>query len=282
MLLDKDGNEITEETVIPVDDVVDDHMPTDEELSDAFDNFVDKDYVEPVVVPDPVPQAPTETPEQIEARVKHSEDSRLGRRLARVETMFEDLSKKILTKDDLKTIKEPLAVDDEIEDITNVADLDKFVDRKLEAREHRIKESEERTKQEYQDNYLGTMKDLISDIQDEQTAREVYKEMLYNDKFNVKLSNDSIKDSARNFNRAYSFVISKSKGEPTRFDKPRVPGVPTGVSNTNTNHNTSTKVVPKLDADAAEFARQTGMTDEDVIDALEGEMPLHLRGKISA
>ena len=279
MLLDTEGNEIKEEETH-----VDDHLPTDEELSAAFDDFVgDKreELVEEVAVVPDAEKPATETPEQIEERVRHAEDSRLGRKVARIESMFEELSRKIVTKDDLPKFVEKPVIDEEIDDITDVTQLDRFVEKKLEERERRVQATVERERTQYQENYLGTMKDLIADIPDEKIAKEVYKKMLYDDKFNVKLSNNAILDSAKNFNRAYNSIISGGKPV-TRFDEPRGTPVPAGVSGATTTVTQTKKVLPKLDADAYEFMKQTGMSEDDVIDALEGEMPIHLRGKVSA
>jgi hypothetical protein len=283
-MLDKDGNEIVEETEVHVED---DHLPTDEELSAAFDDFVGEKPIvepeEPVVVEDAVIQQPlTKTPEQIAEEVRHEEQSRLGRKVARIENLFEDLSKKILTKEDIKALKESPVVEEEISDITNVDELRTFFQKELEASKEREIRIEKESNARYQDNYLGTMKDLLADIEDEQTAKEVYKQMVYSDEFNVKLSDDPIKDSARNFNRAYKFVTSQAPKDSSRFDTPRVPNVATGVSGSNTVVKSSTRVMPKLEPDAKALMEQTGMTQEEVMDALEGDMPLSLRSKIGA
>lgn len=284
MLVDENGVP-TEEVEVPGTE--EDHVPTDEELSAAFDEFIGEkpvekeEIVEDVVVEQPPTETIEETPEQIAERVRHSEESRLGRRLSYIEKKFEDISNKILTKDDLESLRQPsTALEDDIEDITNVHELDRFVskkldsefERKLEARERRIQEQRAQEKQKYQDDYLASMKQFLDDVGDEETARKIYKEMLYNPDFNVRHSNNPIMDSSRNFQRAYRHISSNKQ---TTF-KNRAPEVPNGVTPSSSAPSTTTKKLPRMEKDALEFMRSTGMTEEEVIEALEGEMPINL------
>jgi|GEM_PF-2733110 hypothetical protein len=281
MLKDSEGNIIQSDEEVHVDD----HMPTDEELSAAFDGFVEN-HEEPIVEVAPVQPLVEPIVETTIVNPEHGEMSRLGRKVARMENLFETIAQNMVTKDDILKLKESPALPEEedISDITNREELDKYFDKrfetKLEARERRIREEREKAKTRYEDDYLGTMKHVLSGL-DQTIARDVYKEMVYNDEFNIKHSNDAKVDVARNFSKAYEFVLSKKKVS-SPFDSNREPSVPSGVTPSTVITNTQAKQVPKLEDDAYEFAKSTGMSDEDIIEALDGETPLNLIGKVSA
>jgi hypothetical protein len=266
-----DSEEVNVEEVHVDDDI----LPTDEELSQAFDNFMgtterteEPVSVEPIVEEERVEPIITESKDDL-----HSESSRLGRKIARLEGIIEDLSSKVVTQDqidnlikksDFTTIEE-----EEIQDITNVNELKKFMDVYISKREEEKTKAYAQEKKSYESSYLNTMKDLISEVDDENASKEIYKMMLYDEKLNVRLSNNPFVDAAKNFSRAQKAYLSLDK---SRFDKVRVATPPSGITPSTSKNEVHKVKLPVLDSDAEELRKSLGMSDEEVAEALNGDM----------
>ncbi len=253
-----------EEPVIENNDV----PVSNADLDAAFQEFIgiEEEIEEPENPEVPPVQQPPENP------------SRLGRKVARLE-------EKMVTKDDLValnskidsffehfTAKEPpqQKVDEFGEPIDEPVDIDKRVEEVLSRREKAEKEEHERVEKAYANNYVGQLKELLGEVEDLEVAKEVYRKMITpGSKWNVRYSDNPFADVAKNFAKAVKDTKVKKA-----FDG-RAPDVPIGINNANSNTVTSIKS-PKLDPIAEEYAKMTGMSVDDINEALEGEVPANL------
>jgi hypothetical protein len=265
-------SDTNEQTNVEETHVENENLPTDEELSAAFDEFIgtaEQKVEEPVNVQEEKIE-PTVT---VKEEDYHSESSRLGRKIARLENILEDLSSKIVTKDQIDNIVKKSdfshTEEEEIQDITNVNELKTFMDKYISKREEDRNKLIVQENKSYENNYINTMKDLILEIDDESVSKEVYKMMLYDEKFNIKLSNNPFVDAAKNFSRAQKAYLSLNK---SRFDKTAAAMPPSGVSASSSKNDVHKTKLPALEDDAAELARSLGMSDEEVAEALKGEI----------
>lgn len=269
-----------------------DHEITDAELDAAFQDFMglsdsDVNTVEGgdnVESEENVIDGKKETNEINDTNkdVQHSESSRLGRKVARIETKmvskdeFDSLNSKIDSLLQKLNSKKEEPVYDEYGEVVQKSVSEEDVTRIIEERDIARERESKRKNMEYQSNYLESLRDLMDDIEDPQIAKEVYKKMVAPDsEFNKKLSDNPFKDVAKNFNRALRYVSSKKT-----FTGNRNPSIPNGVTTSNTNTGVTKKPI-KLDPEAEEFARSTGMTAEEIEEALSGEIPITLRNRMN-
>lgn len=279
-LEDKSNEEVT---------TVGDHTPTDEELSSAFDSFVtgvEKEEfkeVETIPVEEPVQvEEPVEVEERLEEE-DHSEKTRLGRK---VQKLYERIENTV-TKSDLEKIMERIdnillhkeAKEEPEEEPDFDLNTKEGVDEYLDYRETKKAEEQHKNQKTYVDGYLKNMKSFINTIEDERVKKIVYAEMIKEDSpYNRRFSNSPEADCAKNFAGALVHVTKMvSKKEDNVFSKEKT-SIPSGVSGVTTTNNVTAKSV-KLDDIAAEFVRRTGMKEEDVILALDNDMPANLKGK---
>jgi len=131
----------------------------------------------------------------------------------------------------------------------------------------------------YENGYLGTVEKLGSEYPDhihKHIVERMWKQ------FNIRHSDNPALDAQLNFRNAEAAILREVRQRKTNpLEKNK------GVRNQNLGGPTSSSqdtnaVAPvKLDSYAAEFIRATGMKEEDAQKALEGDMPLYLRGKAS-
>ncbi len=136
-------------------------------------------------------------------------------------------------------------------------------------------QTQTQAQQEYQDSYLNVIGQLGSQYSDKVHQHIV--ERMYKD-FNVKHSNQPELDAQLNFERAKSAILEESgikKKNPLQGNKGKAP---LGGS-TNTDQDVKSAQVVPLDSYAQDFIKSTGMKEEDAQKALQGDMPLYLRGK---
>jgi hypothetical protein len=265
---------------------------SDSALSAAYDALFSDNTEEPVQVAPPVveePVVPVEEPisETPPEQLTHEESSRLGRKVA-------ELSNKMVTREDLDAILKKLenlqaptspqfapvtpdpftkAEQEEISDITDVKELDSYLDR----REQRKAREAEQQVATYRQGYIKSLQDFSNGL-DKDTFNEVFQVM--KGKYNDVLSGDPVRDCAVNFAQAVKEVsvaqLKKTSTNP--FDKnlgvtPVTPTTPSIVTNT-----TSVEM-PQLDPIAAEFVKRVGMSADVVKKTLEGDMKTSLTGK---
>jgi hypothetical protein len=261
---------------------------SDSALSAAYDALFSDNIEEPVQVAPPVVEEPATVVPVIEPtdQLTHEESSRLGRKVA-------ELSNKMVTREDLDAILKKLenlqaptspqfapvtpdpftkAEQDEISDITDVKELDSYLDR----REQRKAREAERQVATYRQGYIKSLQEL-SDGLDKDTFSDVFNVM--KGKYNDVLSGDPTRDCAVNFAQAVKEVsIAKLKKVSTNpFDKnlgvtPVTPTTPTTVV-------TPITEMPQLDPIAAEFVKRVGMSADVVKKTLEGDTKTSLTGR---
>ena len=265
---------------------------TDADLDAAFQQFLnngEKDEIEEVEETVEEIDDTEETVEEIEEtpRVSHSESSRLGRKLKRLEQQFsESASKKDIEElnnkiDEFKLLLSNLNQPKEEEEFDEFGYDDKLKKElnEIKALKSELEKQKETTQKaerekakafEYEENYAATLRDLLDEVDDEAVAKTVFKKMVASDSpYNVKLSDNPFADVAKNFARAMRDSIkTKKKG----------PNLPSGV-NTPSSPVMPVKKPVNLDPQAAAFAKSVGMSDEEIDEALSGEMPMSLVGK---
>lgn len=255
--------------------------PTYEELSKAFDEFMETAPVKveetEVVenVEEKIPEPKIDTTD--EKNLLHQENSRLGRKVARLEELIDRLSSNMLTKSDLDLVRNlnttTTESEEEIQDITNVNELTSFMDKYLSKKKTEEEIKIKREKETYQNTYLDSMKILLSEVDDDNTRKLIYDKMINDEKYNVKISNNASLDASRNFNRVLKDLSSFNK---SRFDNKRGTELATGV-NVPGIQKPSTKSKIKLEDDAAQLARDLGLSEEEIEETLSKEISPSLR-----
>lgn len=240
---------------------------------------------ENAIEPDPesvtvTPQEPAHTeeaaPERGEEfwrRQAHIERSNLGRKV-------KSLAENMLTRDDLKSFLEEFnrtngrRVEEEYEEDLIPDDpkaLRKFIRNEV-TRANQPQTTPQPQVDRYSEHYVDELNELVWEIEDEGIRTEVY-DLLTKDgsPFNKRLSDNPTSDCGKNFARALASVTKDKRAAPkTPFQGKGAP-VPAGVT-TPSQGNRPVKKAPKLDDIAAEYARTMGMSEEEVIKAMEGDI----------
>lgn len=258
---------------------------TDKDLNDAYDTLfgIDQEVVEPE------PETNIEVT-QPDIEISHEDDnidqvekSRLGRKVKELKDNMatkEDLAQILAKLDELRTVQKPVEteispeVEEEISDITNVQELNQYLDKYIEKREARkVVESTEKVKK-YRENYMSTLSDLGKNL-DREDFVEVFNTM--KEKYNDVSWNDPVSECASNFSKALVEIMKSKKSiNSNKFEQNRDKSPPS--VNTPSNISVNTVELPELDPIAAEFIRKVGMTDESVKRALSGEIKPGLTG----
>lgn len=204
----------------------------------------------------------------------NSERSRLGRKVKELEDAL--LKSKTESEEKLNATLEKLnaflgkAAEPEEEEFFEMpetkADFDRLVRERIEALKQEETTQVSQKSKEYEAGYIDTVKSLLSGDEDEQAIFDIL-----DAEFNVRHSEvesleSGMKDAAKNVLAAKTKLLQSKdvKKVPLKGGKPKAPlGGETGSKMP-----AKTKPVPKLDPVAAEFARETGMTDEAIIKAL--------------
>jgi hypothetical protein len=108
---------------------------------------------------------------------------------------------------------------------------------------------------------------------------EIYEEMMAH--HNVKHSDNAASDARINFQAAQIALLQKNGPKPRAnpLDKNKGKEAKNLGGGTDTEADTKSIRLPKLDEYAADFVKRTGMKDEQVARALEGDAPVSLFGK---
>lgn len=271
------------EPQVPTSDAVE---VSDDALTAAYDALFSDNNEEVVQATPPIAREEAPVVEEPVEELSHEEKSRLGRRVA-------DLSKQMVTKEDLAELYKRLenlqpqpqpqfapppldpftkAEQEEIQDITDVKELDSYLDR----REQRKAVEKERQIADYRKGYINSLQSFSKDL-DKDMFNEVFQVM--KGKYNDVLSGDPTRDCAVNFAQAVKEVsvakFKKTSSNP--FDKntgvtPVTPTTPSTVAPVSTE-------MPQLDPIAAEFVRRVGMSPDVVKKTLEGDIKTSLTGR---
>lgn len=204
---------------------------------------------------------------------KHKEDSALGRKVA---AQGEQINALVSSIESLVSSLKPAETAQEEE-----PDLDEFITRRQARQEARtefqsLTAEERNAKIKYENAYIDAARGMVGD----RTAAEhdaILKEAHAN--FNIRYSNDGAHDAQLNYLYAENSLLRKGvkvKKNPLKGDT-----VPVGGA---TGSETKSKVVsmPTLDEHAAAFVKHHGIKEDEVAEALTGEAPLSLLGKVSA
>lgn len=176
----------------------------------------------------------------------HSEKSRLGRRLTRLETDIRSFM------DEMKASRKP---QEEQEEIPEVISTREDVLKVLSVEERK----KERARIEYETGYLRKLESFKEDKEYD----AIEKEMLAN--FNVRVTGNPMVDAEINFTKAKLSVTEKKIPGRTfngRAESPK--GTPTIPNPTKA----APKGLPELDEFARDFVRRTGMSEESQREAL--------------
>lgn len=203
----------------------------------------------------------------------HSEKSRLGRKVKRMEEQFSSVLERF---DDFMSQRgsippQPSPPADELPEFIQTPE---DVERVVSARERKI----EIAQQVYSGNYIKQLRGLgnvNTEIHD-----DILNEMSVNPNFNARHTGNPIVDARLNYAEAKASVLAKK----TAGTRPNIPigggspTAPTGISATSRNAVTPTSELPELSEASKEFIRRTGMSEEDVKAALTGNAPLSIMG----
>lgn len=223
------------------------------------------------------PQADGLTVKPIEEE-DHSEKSRLGRKVKRMEEQFSNVLERF---DDFMSRSTPPQPSPPL--VGSTDELPEFiqtpedVERVVNARERKIATAQ----QLYSGNYIKQLQGLgnvNTEIHD-----DILNEMAANPNFNTRHTGNPIVDARLNYAEAKASVLAKK----TAGTKPNIPVsggspiAPTGISATSRNAVTPTSDLPELSEASKEFIRRTGMSEEDVKAALTGNAPLSIMGGLN-
>jgi len=262
------GNELDESVRAELESEV-----TDADLDAAFQEFIGEEVKE---------VEETEAHQEVKVEAPPDVPSRLGRKVARLENQmvtkdeFTALDRKLESIFEKLTVKEKAVerVDEFGEPIEEPIDIDKKIDEHLTHREKKEREEYERAEKEYAGGYVSQLKELLEEVEDINMAKEVYRKMITpGSKWNVRYSDNPYADVGKNFAKA----LKDTKASKT-FSGNRGPNVPTGVNNASSS-TSITKSKHKLDDVASEYAKIVGLSEDEINEALEGEMPANLRGR---
>jgi len=197
------------------------------------------------------------TEEVVEEKVEpkedddHSEKSRLGRRLTRLETDIRSFM------DEMKSTRKQPIEDDEVPEVISTRE-DVLKVMSVEERKR------EKARVDYESNYLRKLSEFQGDTENEKKQyEEIEKEMLAN--FNRKVTGNPLVDAELNFTKAKLSITEKKI--PGREFKGRAES-PTGSPTIPNAVKTTPKGLPELDEFARDFVRRTGMSEDSQKKAL--------------
>lgn len=189
----------------------------------------------------------------------HRENSRLGRKVVRLEETITELSEQIRTFLNQSGGKVNNQVADDPEYISTADDVRRIMQREKQAEESKLTA--------YQTDYKRTLNTLgVDDPIREEVIAEMFSNN-YNGPFNKVQTGFGNADARINFSDARAAVIAKKHATPTPNVKGES-GVPAGLGVSGQSAASATKTPIQLDPTAEKFAKTMGMTDEQVRNAL--------------
>lgn len=234
---------------------------------------------EPAIEPEPEPveaipepEAPKE--EDYWRKQAHIERSKLGRKV-------KELTENMLTKNDLESFLDKFnnqygarrSEEDEYDTLPdNPKELRKLIQAELTRANQSSRPEPKPQPDRYEETYVEELHDLMWEIEDTETRNKVNELMTtQGSPYNQRLSNSPESDCGKNFARALAEVMKSKRADKTNPFHGKGAPVPAGVTVPKT-QTAPTRKAPKLDDIAAEFARSTGMSEADVLEAMEGEI----------
>ena len=152
---------------------------------------------------------------------------------------------------------------------TTMAELDKWANQRDTVRL--------KADRDYSNDYTIQIDGLAKGEESKEVHDAIVKEMM--DNFNVRHSNDGIMDADLNYSKASRSYYKKQlevKGKTNPLTGPDKGKPPLGGGLDGEEMKEKETPMPKLDADAQAFIRDTGMKEESVKKALTGEAPISL------
>jgi hypothetical protein len=272
----QEASQESEESVV-TDDMLDRAADgVDEVEEDATeDETIEEETEEEEVAEEEATETEEEATEEAEDAPEEPEDnaerSRLGRRVSELETALLQSKQESETKlnETLEKLNSFLGKKDEPEEEEffelpeTKEDLAKLVREQLAKVQNEEVTQKTQAVKDYESGYIDTVGTLL---EGEPDSEEILK--LIEDEFNVKHSKvdnlqSGMKDAAKNILAAKSKLLSGStKTIPLKGEKGKNLGGGGGDKVAK-----ATKKMPKLDAAAAQYVKETGMTEEEVIKA---------------
>jgi hypothetical protein len=275
-------------------DSVEDLIPTDEELSALFDaaendsepKVTEEPRVEETARVEAEPTSGTEDEDGLDDDLEDQRDrSRLGRRLKRLEGTIETLVSSLESERQQRQIAEymrsqqPKQTRDFDQDepsrnddiVTTETDVERVVDK----RERRKVEEAER----YQNGFVAQLNAFKGN--NPKLHQKIVEELITN--FNRKITGNPQVDARLNYAEAKAALATKLLASQSQKAKPNVAGgtqSATGVSASSTAQKSGKgDIWSRLDKEAADYAKSLKMTEEEVEEALAGDLPMNLRPK---
>ena len=201
----------------------------------------------------------------------NAERSRLGRRVSELETELRasKLESENKLNETLEKLNSFLGKNEETQEEEffelpeTKADLDKLIKESVKSLRNAEDEQVDEDAKAYQDGYVDTVMNLLDGDPD---GKELY-ELINSDDFNIKHSKANtmqggVMDAAKNLMAAKAQLAHGTvKKIPLKGEKPRAPLGGGGADKTPK----AAKKMPKLDATAAAYVKETGMSNDDVI-----------------
>jgi len=244
----------------------------------ALSSEVDLKDSKPVVEPEKKPEKKEKDPE--EEPDEHKERSKLGRRVSGLEqninTLISKLDELITVQSKVKDEQEDEAEDEPV--ILTKKELRELIRNEAKHEVKQTKVEDEKAKTKYENAYIGQVRKIGGNLPEKQ-LEVIFKEMY--DHHNEIIYNNPEVDADINFHRAVASLAAKAKPTvkvvPLKKDDPKNLGGPAETTEAR-----KKSAPPKWDEHVAAFAKYHKMTDEQVSEALSGEAPLSLRGKINS
>lgn len=272
-----------------------DQMVTDEDLdraadapdtSDAGPEGEDDNIVEETTPAEPAGEEDEEVvEEEIPAEPEdNTVRSELGRKVKEQgETLQAFMDSITGAIDEIKTMVTKPVVEEEEDDDEPVFLTKAQLRQQIKDSVATLTKEQQEGNRKYETGYMTKVAELTSGMSDEEKA-EVSKELFENKDINVKRSGNPKIDAEINFLKAQTNVLRRqaivSKKPVNPLDKNKDnPDLPLGGPSGTRNQDGKSQKIIKLDPEAAKFAKLSGMTDEEVQEALSGPMPTYLGGQ---
>lgn len=217
-------------------------------------------------------EEPTETPVETPAEPgDNSTRSRLGRKVALMEETLQDFMSRVENKiDTIGVPKTEVYNAPEEDDIVTTSTLRNQLNNFYEEQKRR----EAEVANSFRTGYTKSLLDLSKGMSDEE-FNAVVEEL---DKSgNPKSANDPAVAAQINFLRARNSLLEKKVKTPVNPIKGKDNNLPTEVGGVSTNKSNEF-VMPNLDPETMEFIKKSGLSDEDVKDALSNSSPTLAKG----
>jgi hypothetical protein len=246
---------VEEETTEEETEEVSEEETTEEETSEETEVETEEESTEE--------EAETEEPES------PAERSRLGRKVKNLETQLQTALDQIKSLTTAKPATEEEETLDE-DDFVKASDIPKLIEKE--------REKEQSEKTAYQASYLNKILEIgNNEGMDEALQDEIFEEMQSN--FNQIHGHGAEVDSEINFRKAQAAIATKKMGEIGKPKNPLKGGkskVATGVGGGTETEVKPAKPAVKLDAHAAEFIKDSGLSIEEAADVLTSDEKPHL------